>query len=130
MASVDDFMSVTSLAIASDMDADAVYEQTIDDFVKLPLNAAANLRPWTDLQLNEFGSANEGSLRVTALWGWTAVPDPILEATLLQASRFATRRSSPYGVAGSPDMGNELRLLSKLDPDVKMMLVPFRRYWA
>ena len=129
VATVDDFMSVTSLAVKTDLDGDDVYETTITDFVKLPLNAAASLRPWTDIELREAVSRSEGSLEITALWGWTAVPDTILTATLLQASRISKRRDAPFGVAGSPDLGNELRLLAKLDPDVSMMVSAYRRYY-
>ena len=49
------------------------------------------------------------------------------EATLLQASRLAARRDSPFGVAGSPDAGSEMRLLARVDPDVAVALEPYRR---
>jgi len=63
-------------------------------------------------------------------WGWSAVPVPVKEATYLQASRFHSRRDSPYGIAGSPDQGSELRLLSRVDPDVAVSLSDFVRWWA
>jgi hypothetical protein len=46
---------------------------------------------------------------------------------MLQASRFYARRDSPYGVAGSPDLGSEVRLLSKVDPDVAVSLADYVR---
>jgi hypothetical protein len=54
------------------------------------------------------------------------------QATLLQASRFHARRFSPYGVAGSPELGSELRLLAKLDADVELALSKAQlvRWWA
>jgi hypothetical protein len=61
-------------------------------------------------------------VKVTALWGWTAVPVAVKQATLLQASRFFSRRHSPYGVAGSPELGSEIRLLARVDPDVGVSL--------
>jgi hypothetical protein len=66
-------------------------------------------------------------VRVTALWGWSAVPPAIEQATLLQASRLLIRRDSPYGVAGSPEAGTEIRLLARLDPDVDVAVAPYRR---
>lgn len=66
-------------------------------------------------------------VRVTGEFGWASVPVAIKEATLLQASRFAARRDSPLGVAGSPDAGSELRLLAKLDPDVVMSIKDYVR---
>ncbi len=127
---VDDFQSVTSLVVKSDFDGDQTYESTIAStgYRKRPYNAAANGRPWTLLEFSDSVSTTHGSLEVTALWGWTAVPDNIVQATLLQASRLAKRRDAPFGVAGSPDMGNELRLLARLDPDVEVLIAPFRRY--
>ncbi len=129
VVSIDDLMTVTSLVVKADLDSDGVFEETITDYVKMPLNAAASSRPWTDLELRASSSLTEGSLEITAVWGWTAVPSTIHQATLLQASRIAKRRDSPFGVAGSPDMGNELRLLAKLDPDVAVMLTSYRRLW-
>ena len=50
------------------------------------------------------------------------VPSSVKLAVLLQASRWVKRREAPFGIAGSPEMGNELRLLAKLDPDVMVLL--------
>jgi len=75
-------------------------------------------------------SATSGDLTVTALWGWTEVPQAVKAATLLQVARFAARRDSPYGIAGSPDEGGEMRLLAALDPDLRTSLRPYvRRAW-
>lgn len=57
--------------------------------------------------------------------GEAAVPEAVVNACLLQASRYWSRRSAPFGVAGSPELGNELRLLNKLDPDVEVLLGPY-----
>lgn len=64
---------------------------------------------------------------VTGRFGWVEVPPAVRQATLLQASRFLARRDSPFGVAGAPTVGSELRLLAKVDPDVAVTLRPFRR---
>lgn len=128
---IDDLYTVTDLVVKTDSDGDQVYETTITDYRQAPYNAAGDGFPW---EVIVFGSSISvptlpGSLEVTARWGWTAVPDTIKEATLIQASRFYRRRDSPYGVAGSAEMGSELRLLAKVDPDVQLMLQPYRR-WA
>lgn len=59
-------------------------------------------------------------VRVTARWGWPAVPSAVYEATLLTAMRLVKRKASPEGVAGSPDWG--LVRVPNLDPDVKAQL--------
>jgi len=43
-------------------------------------------------------------------------------ATVLQANRLLKRRHAPFGVAGSPELGSELRLLARVDPDVAVSL--------
>lgn len=67
------------------------------------------------------------AIKVTAVWGWPAVPTAIHQACLLQASRLLSRRDAPFGVAGSPEVGSEVRLLPKLDPDVEMITRPYLR---
>lgn len=61
--------------------------------------------------------------RVTADWGWPAVPDPIVEATLLLANRRFKRRDSPEGVAGWAQEG-PIRV-SRFDPDIEDLVSPY-----
>lgn len=123
---VDDFQSVTGLVVALDLDADEVFTDTVTDPVrKLPMNAAADGMPWTKLVLPDGIDlcGSEGEVEVTLdVWGWTDVPVTVEQATALQAARLLARRNSPFGVAGSPDVGSELRLLAKVDPDVELIL--------
>lgn len=127
LVDVDDFMTVTDLVVEVDGTA-------VTTFVKEPRNAAAEGEPWTSLVFDldspvvPTGAVDEVS--VTALWGWTSVPTAVKQATYLQASRFFARRDSPYGIAGSPDAGSELRLLARLDVDVATSLGPYLRWWA
>jgi hypothetical protein len=125
VVAIDDLMTVTGLAVAAS-DASLLTGHVLE-----PRNAAADGRPWTRLALAEGGSyvwpTSPEEVAVTAQWGWSAVPSTVKTATMLQAMRFYARRDSPYGVAGSPDLGSEIRLLSKLDPDVGVMLTDFIR---
>ena len=132
---IDDLMSTSGLEVAVALDTDLDYtDGTITGYDLLPINAAADGRPWTQLAVRFTSSVQpnctEHGVRITALWGWSAVPDAIKEACLLQASRLVSRRDSPYGVAGSPQAGSEVRLLAKLDPDVAVALRPYRRVWG
>lgn len=124
---IDDLMTVTGLVVTAEAG-------TVDVFAKQPANAAAEGRPWTRLVVAPESAAapngDEDEVSVTARWGWTAVPSTIVQATLLQASRLFTRRDAPFGVAGSPDAGSEMRLLAKVDPDVAVMLGSYIRWWA
>lgn len=116
---VDDFQDVTGLVVKVDT-------TTVATFRKEPVNAAAKGRPWTRIAFTDPSAARPTGesyeVSVAAPWGWTAVPGTVKEAQLLQASRFFKRRHALFGIAGSPDMGSELRLLSKVDPDVAVML--------
>jgi hypothetical protein len=87
--------------------------------------------PWVQLLVDRVTSPTAGygpsTVEVTALWGWAEVPAAIKQATLIQASRIFKRRDSPFGVAGSPQVGSELRLLAKVDADVEVLVKPYRR---
>jgi len=128
---IDDLYSVTGLEVDVDSDGDETYATALDIFTVQPLNAAADGKPWSRIAVGPSATVSmpttADAVRVSGLFGWSAVPGPIKQATLLQASRFLSRRNSPYGVAGSPENGSELRLLAKVDPDVEVALADFKR---
>jgi hypothetical protein len=132
---IDDLMSTTNLLVKTDPSVEGTFDNTLTidtDFRLAPFNAAADGRPWTAIIAGS-GVNLSGRLRsvqVTALWGWTAVPSQIKTAALIQAARLFKRKDSPFGIAGSPEMGSEMRLLDRLDPDVKVLVQPLRRYWG
>lgn len=118
---IDDLMSDTGLAVTFQGGA-------VADVLLWPYNAPADGRPWTHLLLPRAYPAVDDRLEVAAdVWGWTAVPDAVKEAALLQGSRLDFRRDAPAGVAGSPESGSEIRLLARLDPDVAVSLGDYRR---
>jgi hypothetical protein len=63
------------------------------------------------------------SIRVTAKWGWPALPPAIELATRMMAARLYRRKDSPQGVIASPEFGG-IRV-SRFDPDVRQLLAPF-----
>jgi len=133
VVAIDDLMTITGLD-PQIQDSDGVDLGAIDSYVLEPRNAAVKGRPWEALVVKPDSTRTptgaEFECAFTGLWGWTAVPVPIKGATLLQGSRFDIRRDSPYGIAGSPSEGSELRLLAKVDPDVAVMLRGYRRWWG
>jgi hypothetical protein len=116
---VDDYMSTTNMVVEVDGVA-------LTTFTKEPRNAAAEGKPWTRLVVDEDSAVvptgTEFEISATVIWGWTAVPTTVKQAALLQGSRFLARRVSPFGIAGSPEVGSEMRLLSRVDPDVAVAL--------
>lgn len=99
--------------------------------VLLPDNAPADGLPWTALGFADQPDLSYPGVPVamTAVmrWGWTAFPTQVVAGLKLQLNRWNSRRDSPFGVAGSPSDGSELRLLSKLDPDVAVALAGLSR---
>jgi hypothetical protein len=131
---IDGIQTTTDLAVAVDDDGDGTYETTLTrdtDYRLEPPNAPADGRPWTGLAA--FGTrrfpTRSRAGRVTARFGWTTVPAAVKQACLLQASRLFKRKDAPFGIAGSLEMGSEMRLLAALDPDVQAVLQPFRVGW-
>lgn len=132
IADIDDLMTTTGLVVKADLDDDDVYEHTYAtaDYRLWPYNAAGDGEPWTRIVFGPLASTppeRPAAIEATLNPGWSAVPDTVKLATLIQMGRFYKRRDAPFGVAGSPDMGNQLRLLAKVDPDVAVMLEPYRR---
>lgn len=118
-ATIDDLQNTAGMSVLDD-DGNAV-----TDYVLLPRNAPQKGRPYERMKL----TAATGEIAPTALWGWTAQPSAVTVGLLLQAARLAARRDSPFGIAGSPSEGSELRLLAQLDPDFRTTLTPYRRKW-
>lgn len=121
---IDDLTDATGLAVT--INGSAVTDYTLE-----PVNAVLDGKAWTELVISPASSVQpcgaDNEVDGLALWGWDAFPTSVTQATNLQASRLGTRRDSPYGVAGSPDQGNEMRLLARVDADVAVVLRGYRR---
>ena len=126
---VDDFVSISQ--IATDDNFNQTYESvwTTGDFLTEPINNPR--RGWPYSRILAVGSYVfpyflPQAVRVQGVWGWAATPAEINMATLIQASRLFVRRQSPFGIAGTPDLGT-VRLSAKLDADVEALVRPFRK---
>jgi len=101
--------------------------EAVTGYTLEPRNAVAKGKAYTRITIGTAATVQpsgdpEQLMAVTDVWGWTATPAAVVQASKLQGSRFLARRGSPYGVAGSPSDGSELRLLSRVDPDVAVSL--------
>lgn len=140
VADIDDLIDLTGLTVSTD---DGATTLTTDQYKLRPRNADADGMVYTYIVITHgvsgcgcgsgfgfgfgFGSVCHRELTAAAPWGWNAFPDVIVEATLLQASRLNIRRDSPYGIAGGPDSGTEMRLLERLDPDIAPIVTAYVR---
>lgn len=118
---VDDIGSTTGLIVETGSGSSWT---AVTDYETSPDNALADGKPVTGLlrTLGTWGIATT-RLRVTAKFGWPAVPDDITEAALIQASRLYKRKDSPEGIIGSAEWG--VRNLSRRDPDVWALIEPY-----
>ncbi len=124
-ATIYDLRSATGLQVTKE-DGTTV---AADGYKLLPSNNAALGKPFEQIRLD---SRPGGDIAIESdQWGWAAVPPSIEVGMWLQAARLAARRDSPFGIAGSPSTGSEMRLLARVDPDFLVTLKPFvRRWWA
>lgn len=130
---VDDIASITSLK--TDPGGDGTFEVTWTlntDYVREPLNAAADNRPYTKLCVHPAG-ANlfpvqwPRTVELTGKFGWPSVPSAIEEATTLLTHRLLKRaRQAPFGVSGIGLDGSVVRIMIS-DPDVAALVQPFSR---
>jgi hypothetical protein len=128
---VDDLTAVTSIEIDEDLDETFVTTLRPIDFLLLPVNARSGGLdyPYTRIRPQEDGywptAYGRATVRVVGQFGWPDVPIAVREACILQASRLYTRLSSPVGVVSFGDMG-AVRVSRFVDPDVEMLLAPYR----
>lgn len=129
---MDDVFDVTGMTVFGDSTGNGDYTNEITDYIVGPRNAPGKGLPYTLLRFDTHVAPSrwDDGIEVTAKWGWPEVPDTIVNATLLQAARFLKRRDAAFGVAGSPEMGNMIRLLNRLDPDVSIMVAAYRKKWG
>lgn len=132
---VDDFYTTTGLVIATDTAANGTYSTTwaTTDYQLEPLNGVMDGETgWPYFEI--VGVGNYGfpcwqriaGVRVTAAWGWNAIPAGVKEATLITAEALFKRKDAPFGVAGANELGFSIRL--REDPYVAKLLEPYRRY--
>jgi hypothetical protein len=119
---VDDISATTDLVVKVGTAGSSTYTTLAStEYEAWPDNAIARDQPIQGFR--RVGGTWGGPMaraQITARWGWPAVPDVVVEATLLQAIRLWSRKDSPQGVLGSAEFG--AILVSRMDPDVKPLL--------
>jgi len=135
--SIDDIAG-TAITLKTSSFADGNFDVTWtrSDYQLEPLNGNLDGLTWSYDKIRAVGdylfptlNANYGEqalVQVTAVFGWPAVPEPVTQATIIQASRIFKRYDSPLGVAGFGDLG-AIRVSRYLDPDMAQLVEPYRR---
>lgn len=132
-AVIDDLCTFTSLTDVTGS------TWTLDtDFFLEPINAAAQGWPYTAIRtiarpfifplsaMQQGWAGFDGRITVTGQWGWSAVPQPIVEAATILAGRLLGRARAPLGVVNVGLDGAAVRI-SRLDPDVMALIGPYQR---
>jgi hypothetical protein len=122
VAEIDDLATTVGLIVTVD-------GAVVTDYTLAPRNAVAEGKVWTMIVFGS-GIAPTEDVSMVGSWGWPEIPSTVQAAGRIQVNRFLSRRDSPYGVAGSPSDGSEMRLLERLDPDVGLMLLALVRVWG
>lgn len=137
---IDDLVSLTTLKTSSAADQNFDVTWSATDYELHPLNGKVGGAYWPYTDIKAIGdylfpvwttnttNSNEATVQVTGVWGWTAVPVDIKQATILLAMRQFKRYDSPLGVAGFGDIG-AIRV-GKIDPDVDALIQPFKKISA
>jgi len=135
--SIDD-VAGTAITVQTSNNGDGIFDVTfaVTDYQLEPLNGYLDGLTWAFDKVRAVGdflfptlNSNYGSqalVKITAIFGWPAVPEEVTQATIIQASRIFKRYDSPLGVAGFGDMG-AIRVSRALDPDVAQLVEPYRR---
>ncbi|WP_406420902.1 phage gp6-like head-tail connector protein [Streptomyces sp. NBC_00842] len=111
---VDDIGDTTGLVVET---GSGTSWSPLGGYETTPDNALLDERPVTGLlRVNGSWGVGRSRVRVTARFGWPAVPHDIEQAALIQANRLWRRKDSPEGVTGSAEWG--VVRLSRRDPDV------------
>lgn len=133
---VDDISTTTGLLVDVDINANGGYAQswTINtDFFLEPVNQnvggivgwpyttirASLTNKWFPIRYYPY---IRPTVRVTAKWGWAAVPTPVKQATLVVAAKLYKMGDAPFGVAGFDQWGT-IRVGNI--PEVQNLLGPF-----
>ena len=134
---VDDISTTTGLIVQLDTTDDGAYDKTITldtDFVLKPFNPQVHkissttyYFPQTELNIlttrsdETFDPTIIKNIKITAKFGWSAVPEAISQATLIQATRLWKRKDTPFNVFGNEQTGQR-ELFSKIDPDALQLI--------
>lgn len=131
LAVVDDFFTTTGLVIVTDDDGDGVFESTwtATDYQLEPLNGIRGGMPgWPFWMIRAAGwsrrffGTRRANVRVTAQWGWAAVPAGIKEATLAVAE--ASEFDSPGDVRSMAIDGYSTTFVARKEGEVPSQFLP------
>lgn len=140
---VDDFMTTAGLIVQTDPYGDGSFAVTwaAADYQLEPLNGLLEGSPWPYTKIRAVRSAlfpvyggiayplpyTQALIKVTAQWGWTAVPTPVRHAAIVQTISLFKAVDVPFGATAFGEVG-VIRLKDSLHPTAAALLQPFDRF--
>lgn len=106
---VDDIGDLEDFAVDTDTANNGTWSTSwlTTDYQLLPVNTADPYWQIVGVGTQTFPriSTRRGLVKVTARWGWPAVPAAVKQACIQKTAQIVSRRNSPNGVAGFNDFG-------------------------
>lgn len=121
-----------SVTVAVDRTGNYTYGESWTEgthYIFEPMNAPADDKPYESMRaIRTSFPLHTGAVKVTARFGWDAVPAQVIEACAILANKLIVRlREAPFGIVSAGiDTGAVMRI-ARTDPDVVTLLEPFMR---
>lgn len=135
---VDDFVLTEDFNLQTDPSGTGVFEvqwQSSTDYELSPLNGVVGGVPgWPYSEIHAVGGVwfpitrfrRRGTVKVTALWGWQAVPDEVHQSTLIIGHELFKLAEAAFGVAGFTAIGAQIRVRN--NPMACDLIDKYQRY--
>ena len=130
---VPDISTPSGLVVQLDTNDDGTHDKTINtDFFLKPIDAGNQVdgeefAPITEIAILDTRSSERfdptivKNVKVTAQFGYSAVPKAIKQACLIQALRLFKRKDAPFNILGNEQTG-QIELFNKFDPDARELI--------
>ena len=135
---IPDLSTTTGLVVELDTTDNGTYDTTLTldtDFILIPVNPEINyiadgityLKPYSELRIlptrssERFDPLIQKNVKITGKWGWSAIPQAVTQAALIQSLRFFKRKDAPFNVLGNEQTG-QIEIFTKFDPDAKQLI--------
>lgn len=130
----DDLTSIVSVKLDDAGNLDFPVTLAVTDYQTEPVNQKVSGNAFPITRLRMIGDhllpvwGRQATVRIEGVYGFTPTPIQVTQACVIQAGRIFKRNESFLGVAGWGDLG-AIRV-GKVDPDVSMLIRPFKKISA
>ena len=132
---VPDISTPSGLVVQLDTTDDGSYDKTLTidtDFYLKPIDAGNQVdgeefAPITEIAILDTRSSERfdptivKNVKITAQFGYSAVPKSIKQATLIQGLRLFKRKDAPFNILGNEQTG-QIELFNKVDPEERELI--------